>query len=76
VVYLSAASAFDLAPAQVLMVAAHSSDLAAAADAGLRTAFIARPNERGPGLGESQASVPVDHDARDLGDLADQLGCD
>jgi len=76
VVYLSAASAFDLAPAQVLMVAAHSSDLAAAADAGLRTAFVARPNERGPGLGESQASVPVDHDARDLGDLADQLGCD
>lgn len=74
VVYLTAAAAFDLAPSQVMMVAAHSSDLAAAAAVGLRTAFIARPDEHGPGRGEQAASTPVDHSASDLLDLAVQLG--
>ena len=74
-VYLGAAAAFDCAPGETMMVAAHSSDLAAAAHAGLRTAFIARPDERGKGRGESRASVPVDVTATGLGDLADQLGC-
>ena len=72
-VYQSAASAFDCEPAQVLMVAAHSNDLAAAADAGLRTAHVARPDEKGPGLGEHRPSVVVDVAARDLLDLADRL---
>ena len=76
VVYLSAAAAFDCDPAQVLMVAAHSSDLEAAAAAGLRTAFIARPDEHGPGRGERNAGVPVDLSADSLIALADQLGCD
>ena len=75
VVYLSAAAAFDCAPFEAMMVAAHSSDLAAAAAAGLRTAFIARPDEHGPGRGESVASVPVDLSATGLLDLADRLGC-
>jgi 2-haloacid dehalogenase len=74
VVYQSAAAAFDCEPAQVLMVAAHSDDLAAAARAGLRTAHIARPDEKGPGRGESRPSVPVDVAARDLLELADRLG--
>ena len=74
VVYQSAASAFDCEPAQVLMVAAHSDDLAAAARAGLATAHIARPDEKGPGRGESGPSVPVDVAARDLLELADRLG--
>jgi 2-haloacid dehalogenase len=75
VVYLSAAAAFDCAPAETMMVAAHSSDLAAAAAAGLRTAFIARPAEHGPGSGETSASVPVDVSADGLIALADRLGC-
>ena len=75
VVYLSAAAAFDCAPGQTLMVAAHSSDLAAAAAAGLRTAFIARPDEHGPGRGESVASVPVDLSAASVVELAQRLGC-
>jgi 2-haloacid dehalogenase len=75
VVYLSAAAAFDCEPAQAMMVAAHSSDLQAAAAAGLRTAFISRPDEHGRGRGESSASVPVDLSARSLLDLADQLQC-
>lgn len=74
-VYLSAAAAFDAVPAETLMVAAHNADLAAAAAAGLATAFIARPDEAGPGLGEHRATVPVDLEASDLAGLADQLGC-
>lgn len=74
VVYLTAAAAFDCSPAQTLMVATHSDDLAAAAACGLRTAHVARPDERGPGLGEHGPRVPVDWQARDLLHLADQLG--
>jgi 2-haloacid dehalogenase len=48
-VYLGAARLLDLAPAQVMLVAAHPSDLRAAAACGLRTAYVARPLERGPG---------------------------
>ena len=72
-VYLAACAAFDCAPHEVLMVAAHSSDLEAAARAGLATAHIARPNEHGPGRGESAPSVPVHFAAPDLGALAERL---
>lgn len=75
VVYQCAADAFDCAPQEAMMVAAHSSDLAAAAAAGLRTAFIARPDEHGPGIGETVASVPVDVSADGLVSLAERLGC-
>lgn len=74
-VYLSAAAAFDCEPHEAMMVAAHSSDLAAAAATGLRTAFIARPDEYGEGKGECQASVPVDLSAASLTALADQFAC-
>jgi 2-haloacid dehalogenase len=73
VVYLSAAAAFDCAPDETMMVAAHSSDLAAAAGAGLRTAFVARPDEYGIGKGERAASVPVDVAVSSLTDLAQRL---
>jgi len=72
-VYLSAAAAFDCAPEQAMMVAAHSYDLAAAAALGLRTAFIARPDEYGPGKGERAAKVPVDLAVASLTALADRL---
>lgn len=36
-------------PDQVMLVAAHNGDLAAAAAVGLRTAFVPRPTEHGPG---------------------------
>ena len=74
-VYLAAAAAFDCAPAETMMVAAHSSDLAAAAASGLRTAFVARPDEYGPGKGEHAATVPVDVSAASLVELADALRC-
>ena len=72
-VYLAAVAAFDLAPQETLMVAAHSDDLAAAAAAGLRTAFVARPNEKGPGLGESTPSTPVDYSVKNLLELAEVI---
>jgi 2-haloacid dehalogenase len=72
-VYLAAAEALDLRPEHCMMVAAHSYDLAAAAALGLRTGHVARPNENGPGQGESAPSVPVDVAAGDLADLADRL---
>lgn len=75
VVYLASAAAFDCAPHEAMMVAAHSSDLAAAAACGLRTAHVARPDEHGPGVGETAPSVPVDVAAASLLDLADRLGC-
>jgi 2-haloacid dehalogenase len=74
-VYLAAAAAFDCSPADTMMVAAHSSDLAAAAATGLRTAFIARPDEYGRGNGEHAARVPVDLSAASVVELADALGC-
>jgi 2-haloacid dehalogenase len=72
-VYLAACEAFALDPTQCMMVAAHSSDLAAAAACGLRTAHVARPNEHGAGKGEPAPTVPVDVAATDLLDLAAKL---
>jgi 2-haloacid dehalogenase len=46
--YLASAALLNLEPAQVMLVAAHNGDLAAAAAVGLRTAFVARPQEYGP----------------------------
>ena len=46
--YLASAELLNLAPGQVMLVAAHNGDLAAAAKVGLATAFVARPTEYGP----------------------------
>jgi 2-haloacid dehalogenase len=73
-VYLAAAEAFSLPPEQCMMVAAHTSDLQAAAACGLRTGHIARPNEHGPGRGETAPKAPVDAAGQDLEDLAGKLG--
>ena len=47
--YLRTAEFLDLNPAEVMLAAAHNSDLHAAWKAGLATAFIARPTEYGRG---------------------------
>jgi 2-haloacid dehalogenase len=72
-VYLASCAAFDLAPENCMMVAAHSSDLAAAAACGLRTGHVTRLDEYGPGTGEKGPAVKVDVAARDLLDLAAKL---
>ena len=73
-VYLASAEAFDLTPDACMMVAAHTNDLTHAAACGLRTAHIARPNEKGAGKGEVGPSAPVDIAIGSLMELADRLG--
>ena len=73
VVYLSAADAFNLKPSECMMCAAHSDDLKHAAENGLRTAFVTRPQER-PGISESAPDRSVDVLARSIEDLATKLG--
>jgi 2-haloacid dehalogenase len=73
-VYLLAPQLFDLAPDQVMMVAAHEHDLQSASKHGLRTAYVHRPSEHGPG--KASAIPPKDrYDivADNFLDLADQL---
>jgi 2-haloacid dehalogenase len=74
-VYLASCAALRLAPDQVMMVAAHNDDLAAARNAGLATAFVPRPTEHGSEQ-TSDLSATEDWDlvARDFIDLANQLG--
>jgi 2-haloacid dehalogenase len=74
-VYLGAARLLGLRPGEVMMVAAHKSDLDAAAAAGLRTAFVQRPLEFGdPLLKDVTPEKRFDVNAADFVDLARQLG--
>jgi 2-haloacid dehalogenase len=75
-VYRTAAGLLDVDPAQVLMVAAHTWDIEGARTAGLRTAFLHRPHEKGPHrTADSAEDVNSDLVVTSLGDLADALGC-
>lgn len=74
--YLKTASQLGLAPRQCMLVAAHNSDLLAAAKCGYRTAFVCRPTEYGPNQSTDLAAEHAfDIVAQDFLDLADQLGC-
>ena len=76
-VYLSAAYYLDLKPEQVMMVAAHRTDLEAARSCGLRTGFIHRPTEYGNGrVGVPDHAKSGDFDvvSESAIDLAQQLG--
>jgi 2-haloacid dehalogenase len=67
---------FEVPPARVMLVAAHHDDLAAAGACGLRTAYIERPLEFGALQPKDVSPQPHnDLHARDLLNLADQLGC-
>lgn len=73
-VYHKACDLLDLAPHQVMMVAAHQDDLQAAHREGLRTAFVKRPLEHGPDAIPDLTVDPVfDLVADDFHDLANQL---
>ena len=73
--YLKAADLLSLKPEQVMMVAAHPGDLRAAARTGLKTAYVIRPLERGPGRPVNRnPDGEFDYTAEDFNDLARQLG--
>lgn len=75
-VYRGVAKVFDLAPAQVMLVAAHHDDLEGARACGLRTAYIERPLEMGAAHPKDVSpQTGNDLHAVDLNALADQLGC-
>jgi 2-haloacid dehalogenase len=74
-VYLASCAALRLPPDQVMMVAAHNDDLYAARQAGLKTAFVARPTEHGPSqTHDLKAEGNWDIVADDFADLAFRLG--
>jgi 2-haloacid dehalogenase len=73
-VYLAACEAFDLAPGQCMMAAAHPNDLAAAATCGLRTGYISRPNEKGRAAEYSAPPEKFDVSATSVVELAEKLG--
>jgi len=73
-VYLGAADLLTCQPAEVMMVAAHPNDLKAARACGLRTAFVPRPLEHGPGKEAASATGEAfDIAARDFLELAEKL---
>ncbi len=79
-VYLGAVDLLSRKPSEVMMVAAHPPDLNAAASCGLRTGFVARPLEAGPGRNPAPVTalapapaVSFDIVARDFIDLAAKL---
>jgi 2-haloacid dehalogenase len=73
--YLRTVEFLDLSPGEVMLAAAHNSDLRAAREAGLATAFIPRPTEYGPGQTADLAPEGNwDLSASGIPELADLLG--
>ncbi len=73
-VYLGACRLLGLPPGEVMLCAAHNDDLHAARALGLKTAFIARPTEYGPGQRKDLAAESDwDVVADDLVDLSRKL---
>jgi 2-haloacid dehalogenase len=74
-VYRTALALLGLRADQAMMVAAHNYDLRAAQDEGLRTAFVPRPTEYGPGQStDLRPEGEWDIVANDFLALADTLG--
>jgi 2-haloacid dehalogenase len=62
-------------PERVMMVAAHTNDLAAARARGLRTAYVHRPDEKGPAAAPPPERDPeADFSVASLTELATHLG--
>jgi len=74
-VYKMALSVLNIKPNQVMMVAAHKYDVAAAKALGFHTAFVTRPNELGPNHHPDTTPDPsVDINATSMEDLVSKLG--
>ena len=74
-VYRGAAQLLNLAPEDVMMVAAHPPDLKAAQKCGLKTAYVPRPLEYGPQSTLAPHDGRFDIVAESFLELAEKLGC-
>jgi len=74
-VYRMAAVLLGLDPGEVMMVAAHKTDLRAAQAVGLKAAFVERPDEFGDAAGDQLPDLEADFAATDFADLATRLDC-
>ena len=73
--YLGCADLLGMPPDELMLVAAHPSDLRAARDAGLMTAYVDRPLEFGPNRPAQRVEDgEFSYTATDFLNLADQLG--
>ncbi|WP_037077802.1 haloacid dehalogenase type II [Pseudonocardia spinosispora] len=73
--YRTTAALLDVPPEEVLMVACHNWDLDGAQAAGLRTAFVERPREKGPHRTADRSTPGRDHSVASFTDLATILDC-
>jgi 2-haloacid dehalogenase len=74
--YHTVAELLDVAPGQMLMVAAHRWDIDGAHAAGLHTAFLERPREKGPlRTADKAADTTSDLSVTSFEELAGKLGC-
>jgi 2-haloacid dehalogenase len=75
--YLGAAALLGHEPSEVMLVACHPSDLAAAAKCGLKTCYVSRPLEYGAGriVEPTPEQGRFDFMMEDLVDLAAHAGC-
>src|SRR5271167_1726398 len=75
--YLGAAALLGCEPSEVMLVASHPSDLAAAAACGLKTCYVSRPLEYGPGVvvEEPPAKERFDLVVEDLLELSRCAAC-
>ena len=76
-VYHGAARILDADPSEIMLAAAHAYDVDGARQSGMRTAYIFRPNEFGPGKAEDPGDTSrFDIVAGGFTELAEQLGED
>ena len=74
--YTATVEVLGIRPGELMLVAAHNDDLAAARRCGLATGFIARPTEHGPGQTTNlEPAEDWDVIADDIVGVAERLGC-
>lgn len=72
-IYLDTAELLQLPPEEIMMVACHAQDLTAAKNAGLKTAYVNRLLEFGPGVPQEDKPIAFDYDVSDFIELAQVL---
>lgn len=74
--YLRSSDSLNLTPQECMLVAAHNSDLEAARECGMKTAYVNRPTEYGPHQKvDFHATSDWDYIAESMIGLADLLEC-